>query len=53
MFESLGVEVAVFDKPFETQYISTLERYNQNVKFVRIDSDIADILKAEEQAVTD
>ncbi len=53
MFESLGVEVAVFDKPFETQYISTLERYNQNVKFVRIDSDIADILKADEQAVTD
>ena len=24
MFESLGVEVAVFDKPFETQYISTV-----------------------------
>lgn len=48
MFNSIGADVAVFDKPFETQFITSLEGNYGGVRFVRVDSDVADILKNEE-----
>ncbi len=48
MLESEGILCAVFDKMIDTQFISMLESENENVKFMRVDSDISDILRAKE-----
>ena len=57
MLNAAGIKVAIFDKPFETQFISMLEGYGGEIKFVRVDSDIADALKngdekGEDEALT-
>ncbi|MBR2370725.1 MAG: molecular chaperone HtpG [Clostridia bacterium] len=57
MLNAAGIKVAIFDKPFETQFISMLEGYGDEIKFVRVDSDIADALKSgdekdEDEALT-
>lgn len=45
-----GIKIAYFDKPFEVQFLSMLEQYMENVKFVRVDSDVASALKEENGA---
>ena len=47
MFESQGIKVALFDKPIDTQFASLLEQYMENVKFLRVDADVADALKGD------
>ena len=45
MFEAEGVKVALFDRPIDTQFATMLEQYMDGTKFLRVDSDVADILK--------
>ena len=47
MFEAEGIKVALFDKPIDTQFASMLEQYMENVKFLRVDADVADALKGD------
>ena len=47
MFESEGIKVAVFDRPIDVQFSTFLEQYMEGVKFLRVDSDLADSLKAD------
>ncbi len=53
MFKNQGLDVAVFEHAIDTQFISVLEQYTKNVKFVRIDSDIASSLKSEDEVKED
>ncbi len=50
LFEEEGIRVACFDKAVETQFLSALEQNMENVRFVRVDADIASALKSEETA---
>ena len=45
MFESEGIKVALFDKPIDTQFAAMAEQYMGDVKFFRVDADLADVLK--------
>ena len=47
MFADAGIRVALFDKPIDTQFASMLEQYMENVKFLRVDADVADALKGD------
>ena len=47
MFASEGIDVALFETPIDVQFASILEQYVDGVKFVRVDSDVADILKGD------
>lgn len=47
MFEAQDIRVALFERPIDVQFASMLEQYMGNVKFLRVDSDIADTLKAD------
>ena len=47
MFEAEGIRVAYFDKQFEIQFLSLLEQQMKGVKFVRVDADVASVLKGE------
>ena len=47
MFESQGIKVVLFDKPIDTQFSSIVEQYMPDVKFLRVDADVADSLKAD------
>ncbi len=47
MFEDEGIKVAVFDRPIDTQFATMLEQYMEGVKFLRVDSDVADALKGD------
>ncbi len=47
MFESEELQVALFDKQLDTQFLSMIEAYNADVKYVRIDADIAETLKGD------
>ncbi len=47
MFAAEGIDVIVLDKMIDTQFINVVEQDNENVKFVRIDADVAGALKAE------
>jgi molecular chaperone HtpG len=40
-----GIEVAIFDLVLDAQYLTALEQYMQDVKFIRVDSGIADAVK--------
>ncbi len=40
MYEAEGINVALFERPIDTQFASILEQYMGNVKFLRVDSDI-------------
>ncbi len=44
MFENEGIKVVVLDKVIDTQFISLIEQ-EKNVKFLRIDADVAEALK--------
>jgi molecular chaperone HtpG len=52
MFSAEGISVAVLEKTLDTQFVSALENYRGDVKFKRIDSDVADALKGDGE-VTD
>jgi molecular chaperone HtpG len=45
LFEGQGIKVAVYDKPIDIQYLSMVESYNPDVKYLRIDADVANALK--------
>ena len=53
MFEAEGMQVAVFDKNLDTQYLSQIETYDTDVKYLRIDADVAGALKGDEVAAED
>ena len=50
LFEDEGIKIAAFDKAVETQFLSALEQNMENVRFVRVDADLASALKSEEPA---
>ena len=47
MFEAQGVKVALLDKTIDTQFATFVEQYIDGIKFVRVDSEISDILKSD------
>ena len=47
MFESQGIKVALLDKVIDTQFVTMLEQYTPDTKYVRIDADVASALKGE------
>ena len=50
LFEEQGIRVASFEKAVEPQFLSALEQNMENVKFVRVDADVASALKTGESA---
>ena len=53
MFESEGTKVALLSHQLDTQFISMCEMNNSEVKYKRIDSDIADMLKSDGEVCED
>ncbi len=53
MFEAQGIHVAVFERQLDTQFLTMIESYNSDVKYIRIDADVAGALKSDEVAVED
>jgi len=53
MFESAGMQVSVFDRQMDVQFLSMIESYQNEVKYVRIDADIANALKSDEASAED
>ena len=47
MFNSQDIDVALFDRPIDTQFAAMLEQQMDGVKFQRVDSELAEQLKAE------
>ena len=47
LFEAQNIKIACFDHQLDTQFISMLEQYVENVKFVRVDADVASALKGD------
>ena len=47
VFKDQGIRVAVFPQLIDTQFATLLESYNEGVKFVRVDADIAAAMKAD------
>ena len=47
MFNAEGIEVALFEHPIDTQFATMAEQFMDGVKFVRVDADVADILKGD------
>lgn len=47
LLEAQGIQVAIFDKPIDTQFASFWEQYAEGVKFMRVDSSLADALKGD------
>lgn len=45
MFAAQDIQIAVCQKPLDGQFLSTLEMYDSTVKYLRIDADIASVLK--------
>ena len=53
MFEAEGLQVAVFERQLDTQFLSMIETYNSEVKYVRIDADVAGALKSDAASAED
>ena len=53
MFEAQEIQIAVFDKQLDTQFLSMLESYDDKIKYVRIDADVAGALKSDEAVAED
>ncbi|MEE0969825.1 MAG: molecular chaperone HtpG [Clostridia bacterium] len=47
MLSAEGIKVALFEKLIDTQFISMLENYDNSIKYLRVDSDIAEALKGD------
>ena len=50
LLEKQGIKVAVMEHIVDTQFASVLEGYNSDVKFLRVDSDIADAIRGDGEA---
>ena len=50
MFEAQGIKVALLDKMIDTQFVTMLEQYTPDTKYVRIDADVASALRGEGEA---
>ncbi len=53
LFDAQGIKVALFDRMIDVQFIHILEQNMSGVKFVRIDADVAEALRAEGEAEAD
>ena len=42
-----GIDVAIFDLVVDSQYLAAIEHYRQDVKFIRVDSGVTEIMKTE------
>lgn len=49
MFKENNMDAVVLNTKLDNPYMSTLEMYNQDISFVRIDSDLSDTLKDDSQ----
>lgn len=47
LLKSEGIEIAIFDLVVDSQYLAALEHYRNDIKFIRVDSGVTDIIKAE------
>ena len=47
MLRNEGIDVAVFDLVVDAQYLAALEHYRSDIKFIRVDAGITDIMKEE------
>ena len=47
MFEAEEIEIALFEHPIDTQFATMLEQYMDGVKFMRVDSDVAEQLRGD------
>ncbi|MBO5326903.1 MAG: molecular chaperone HtpG [Clostridia bacterium] len=53
MFEAQGIRVVEFDNMLDTQFAAMVESQIAGVKFIRVDADVASVLKGEGTAVED
>lgn len=53
MFQAQNIPVAVFDKQLDVQFLSMLESYNGDVKYARIDADVAGALRSDDACAED
>lgn len=51
MFKDQGIEVVLLDRVIDTQFISIVEQKRENVKFFRVDAEVADILKSDGEII--
>ena len=47
LFEAQNIKVVCFEHQLDTQFIAMLEQYLENVKFARVDADVASALKGD------
>ena len=50
LYEKQGINVAVLDSMMDTQFIACVEAKMSGVKFLRVDAELSDALKGEEEA---
>ena len=50
MYEPEGIDLILLERPLDVQFITTVESDKTDVKFIRVDADIADALKGEGEA---
>ncbi len=53
LYQAEGIDVAQFEKDFESQFLACLEQYHENVKFVRVDAEMANAIKSVQTAEED
>ncbi len=51
MLTDEGIEVVLLDRIIDTQFVSVVEQNKEGVKFLRVDSEVADALKADGEIV--
>ncbi|MBO7376887.1 MAG: molecular chaperone HtpG, partial [Clostridia bacterium] len=52
MLTAEGVDVVLFDRMLDMQFISLLKRKNEGVKFLRADSAVSDVIKSDGESFT-
>ena len=50
MYQAQGVKILLLDRPLDTQFVQTIEADRSGVSFIRVDSDVDDVLKNGEAA---
>ena len=53
LFEDQGISIAIMEQLIDTQFVQMLESYDQTVKYLRIDADVATALTEENDDTTD
>lgn len=51
MLSAENIDVAIFDLLIDSQYMTAMEQYRDGLKFVRVDSGVADVLKDSDATV--